>query len=30
MPQATLPPDKCSGAAKVNWVSNWTANCDDN
>jgi outer membrane protein TolC len=30
MPQATLPPDKCSGAANVNWVSNWTANCDDN
>jgi hypothetical protein len=30
MPQATLPPDKCGGAAKVNWVSNWTANCDDN
>jgi outer membrane protein TolC len=29
MPQATLPPDKCSGAANVNWVSNWTSHCDD-
>jgi outer membrane protein TolC len=29
MPQATLPPDKCSAAANVTWVSNWSANCDD-